>query len=395
MAIQGVSRPDPGVVFDFSVVYRDLLVTSHGRCKEPGREACPWSGWRRPVCKVDKIVRARDNPRFFLGFARCGISRSEVHIIASSKIPLIDFAAGEYPHAAKCDFRVLLEHQHFDVLPDIPQQHHRRSRYGGFYTLLFFRPGGDVSVVVVFVLIAHRYFLSVKKDAQGNIGGFAQFKRTMNVSDAVAARKTIRNFLDTPVSDDVLRDLLTKAARAPSGGNLQPWRVYVINGETMPRFLEHMSTAPPQKEGAYQVYPESLKSPYRDSRFKVGEDMYALLGIPREDKAARFAHLARNFEFFGAPAGFFCFIDRCMGPPQWSDLGMFLQTFMLLAQEAGLDTCPQEAWAARSEAVTTFVQAEDDLMLFCGMAIGHKNPDAPVNSLVSDREPLDVWAKWV
>ncbi|MEM7080992.1 MAG: nitroreductase, partial [Pseudomonadota bacterium] len=120
-----------------------------------------------------------------------------------------------------------------------------------------------------------------------------------------------------------------------------------------------------------------------------------LLGIPRDDKPARFAHLARNFEFFGAPAAFFCFIDKQMGPPQWSDLGMFLQTFMLLAQEAGLDTCPQEAWANRSHAVREFVKANDDLMLFCGMAIGVRNPDAPVNSLVSDREPLDVWAKFV
>ena len=112
-------------------------------------------------------------------------------------------------------------------------------------------------------------------------------------------------------------------------------------------------------------------------------------------KPARFAHLARNFEFFGAPAAFFCFVDRIMGPPQWSDLGMFLQTFMLLAQEAGLDTCAQEAWANRAQSVAQFVDAPDDLMLFCGMAIGYKDPDAAVNTLVSDREPFDVWAKFV
>jgi nitroreductase len=123
--------------------------------------------------------------------------------------------------------------------------------------------------------------------------------------------------------------------------------------------------------------------------------MYKLLNIPREDKASRFAHLARNFRFFDAPAAFFCFIDKKMGLPQWSDLGMFLQTFMLLAQEAGLDTCAQEAWANRSQAVAQFVGAEDDLMLFCGMAIGHKDPEAAVNSLVADRAPLDTWAKFV
>ena len=123
--------------------------------------------------------------------------------------------------------------------------------------------------------------------------------------------------------------------------------------------------------------------------------MYATLGIGRDDKPARLARLAENFNFFGAPAAFFCFVDERMGPPQWSDLGMFLQTFMLLAQEAGFDTCPQEAWASWSEAVASFVRAPDEEMLFCGMAIGHADPDAAVNSLESERMPLDAWATFV
>ena len=217
----------------------------------------------------------------------------------------------------------------------------------------------------------------------------------MNVSEAVAARKSIRRFLPDPVSNELLSDLLEKSARAPSGGNLQPWRVYVITSDTMPRFLEHVRTSDAKDTPEYPVYPKDLKSPYRDSRFKVGEDMYALLGIPREDKPARFAHLAKNFEFFGAPAGFFCFVDEIMGPPQWSDLGMFLQTFMLLAQEAGLDTCAQEAWAARPQTVKDFVNPESTLKLFCGMAVGYQDPNEPVNTLVSDREPLTVWTKFL
>ena len=169
----------------------------------------------------------------------------------------------------------------------------------------------------------------------------------------------------------------------------------MISAATMPIFKAHIQNSPFQKQAAYDIYPPDLKSPYRDSRFKVGEDMYGLLGIPREDKAARLGNLAKNYEFFGAPAGFFCYVDRCMGPPLWSDLAMFLQTFMLLAQEAGLDTCAQEAWAMRSGAVTEFIGADPDLMLFCGMAIGHRDPDAPVNTLVSDREPLENWARFV
>ena len=217
----------------------------------------------------------------------------------------------------------------------------------------------------------------------------------MNVSEAVEARRSIRSFLDTPISDEQLSQLLEKAARAPSGGNVQPWRVFVINGPSMPKFHQFLADTDPREKPAYEIYPKELPSPYRDSRFKVGEDMYKLLNIPRDDKPSRFAHLARNFKFFDAPAAFFCFIDKTMGPPQWSDLGMFLQTFMLLAQEEGLDTCAQEAWANRSQAVANFVGAENNLMLFCGMAIGHKNPEADVNRLVSDRAPLEAWVKFV
>jgi nitroreductase len=159
----------------------------------------------------------------------------------------------------------------------------------------------------------------------------------------------------------------------------------------MARFREFLAGRSGAEEPAYQIYPEGLKEPYRSSRFKVGEDMYALLGIPREDKRARLRWIARNFDFFGAPSGFFCFVDRQMGPPQLSDLGMFLQTFMLLAREAGLDTCPQEAWAMRADSVAEFVGAAPELMLFCGMAVGYRDPDAAVNTLVSDREPASVW----
>ncbi|MEM9742518.1 MAG: nitroreductase [Pseudomonadota bacterium] len=217
----------------------------------------------------------------------------------------------------------------------------------------------------------------------------------MKVSEAVSTRRSIRAFTDTPVRTEVLKDLLERSARAPSGGNLQPWRVVVLNGDGMARFLEHLAQEPPMEVPAYDIYPRDLKEPYRSSRFKVGEDMYGLLGIPREDKPARLAHLARNYRFFDAPAGFFCYVDRQMGPPQWSDLGMFLQTFMLLAREAGLDTCAQEAWATRPEAVAKYCRPDPDWMLFCGMAVGFRDPAAPVNELVSDRAPLEDWASFI
>jgi nitroreductase len=216
----------------------------------------------------------------------------------------------------------------------------------------------------------------------------------MNVTDAVWARKSVRAFLPDPVDDDTIARLLTTAARAPSGGNVQPWRIYVVNGDSMTRFLDFLRNRPIEAP-AYDIYPSPLGEPYRTSRFKVGEDMYATLDIERDDKAGRLAQFAKNMQFFGAPAAIFCFIDRIMGPPQWSDLGMFLQTFMLLATEAGLDTCPQEAWAVYERAVSEFVGAPPEQRIFCGVAIGHADPDAPINTLTTEREPLEVFARWV
>lgn len=216
----------------------------------------------------------------------------------------------------------------------------------------------------------------------------------MHVSEAVRRRQSIRQFLPDPVDDATLRDLLELAARAPSGGNVQPWRLYVINGEAMQRFREFIVDRA-IAGGEYDIYPANLWEPYRTNRFTVGEQMYATIGIARDDKAARLEQFAKNGEFFGAPAGMFCFIDRRMGPPQWSDLGMFLQTFMLLAQEAGLDTCAQEWWSIHHAAVREFCRAPEEELLFCGMSIGHRDPDAPINSLRSERMPLDEWARFL
>ncbi len=220
----------------------------------------------------------------------------------------------------------------------------------------------------------------------------------VSVSEAVKSRKSIRAFLDTPISDELIREVLSKASRAPSGGNLQPWRVYVLNGDVTERFkaiVRAKVEAGAVETPEYNVYPKPLKEPYRSSRFKIGEDMYALLKIPRSDKPARLRRLAHNFWFFDAPAALFCFIDRDMGLPQWSDLGMFLQTVMLLFQEAGVDTCAQESWARWPRTVAEFVGAPPELMLFSGLAIGHRDPQHPVNDLVADREPLDQFATFV
>jgi nitroreductase len=217
----------------------------------------------------------------------------------------------------------------------------------------------------------------------------------MRVSDAVLNRSSVRAFLDTPIDNRLIENILIKSARSPSGGNLQPWKIFVINNSSMKKFLAFQRKWSKPETSAYDIYPPKLKEPYRTSRFELGEEMYALLGIGREDKNARISQVMKNFEFFGAPCAFFCFVDRQMGPPQWSDLGMFLQTFMLLAKESGLDTCAQEAWSMKQESVSQFVNAGDEDILFCGMSIGYKDSEAIINSLESERRPINTWATFI
>jgi len=217
----------------------------------------------------------------------------------------------------------------------------------------------------------------------------------MKVSEAVLSRRSIRAFTSKPIKNEIIKDLLALAARSPSGGNLQPWKIYVINNEGMEKFVRFQANWDQPEIPGYEIYPPALKEPYRTSRYQLGEAMYELLGIPRDDKDARLQQVMRNFQFFGAPAAIFCFIDNQMGPPQWSDLGMFLQTFMLLAQEAGIDTCAQEAWAMKNDSVSEFVGADLSDTLFCGLAMGYKDKNAAINHLSSERRPLDQWAKFL
>ena len=217
----------------------------------------------------------------------------------------------------------------------------------------------------------------------------------MNVSEAVDKRMSVRKFRPDPVSDETLRSLLADASRSPSGGNLQPWRVYVVNGDSMTRLREFLPTQPPMDAPEYDMYPKGMTEPYKSNVFRIGEMMYATIGVAREDKEARRAQFGQNNDFFGAPASIFMVLDRQMNQPQWSDAGMFLQTFMLLAVERGLGTCPQEYWSIRHKAISTFVGAPENEMLFCGVAIGHVDETAPINTLRSERMPLEQWTTFV
>jgi nitroreductase len=219
----------------------------------------------------------------------------------------------------------------------------------------------------------------------------------MNVSTAVLNRSSTRAFLPDPVAATVVRELIETAKNSPSGGNLQPWHVYALGGAALQKFVALIAAklANNEREQAeYKVYPSNLWEPLRGRRKRAGDQRYEALGITREQNAQQFLEL-QNYRFFGAPVGLFFFLDRRVGPPQWSDIGMYMQTLMLLATERGLATCPQEVWSNWPKTVARFCQAPDDLQLFSGMSLGHADPSSSMNSYRTEREPFENFATMI
>ncbi len=220
----------------------------------------------------------------------------------------------------------------------------------------------------------------------------------MKVSDAVATRRSVRAFADQPAEREILTRILEKARRSPSGGNTQPWHGIVLTGEPMQTLFDRIAEEFPKGRAAhkpeYDIYPPDLDGAYEQRRFGVGEDMYGALGIAREDKGKRLEWFARNFRAFGAPVLMLVHTPKYMGPPQWSDIGMWLQTVALLLREEGLDSCFQEAWAVYSPQIREVVDIPDDHIFFCGMAIGYRDEDAAVNRFDVKRAPLEESVRW-
>lgn len=211
----------------------------------------------------------------------------------------------------------------------------------------------------------------------------------MNVDDALKQRISIRAFKPDPVPEALVREILDVARYAPSGGNLQPWKVIAVAGAERDAVSALAKANLPGVEDDKPVYPANLWEPYRSRRFKVGEDMYALLGIGRDNKAARLMHLAQNFDFFGAPVGLFFVIDKGMGHGQWAHLGMFMQSVALAALERGVASCMQEAWARIRAPLAAHFGLANNEMIYCGMALGYADMSKPVNTLRSDRASVD------
>ncbi|NUT32215.1 MAG: nitroreductase [Hamadaea sp.] len=203
----------------------------------------------------------------------------------------------------------------------------------------------------------------------------------MDVYAAVHTRQSIRRFTDRPVRRDVLERVLAAAAGAPSGSNLQPWHVYVLRGEPLAHLKKQVGARVAAGDSGddreFAVYPPRLRAPYLDRMEALGQARYGALGIGRDDVAARARVRAENWNCFGAGTALFCYLDRDMPSPRWSDVGMYLQTVMLLLRAEGLHSCTQEAWAEYHRSVAEVIAPPPERLLFCGMSIGYADPSAP------------------
>jgi nitroreductase len=221
------------------------------------------------------------------------------------------------------------------------------------------------------------------------------------VDAAITSRRSIRAYLPTPVAREDVEAILEVAARAPSGTNTQPWKVHVLTGAAKDRLSGRILAAyadPAQNREhveEYAYYPREWVSPFVDRRRKVGWDLYALLGLTRDNKAGMAAQHGRNYRFFDAPVGMIFTIDRIMEQGSWLDYGMFLQNIMIAARGRGLATCPQAAFTQFHRIISSELGLSENEMIVCGMALGYADPDRVENTLVTEREPVSAFARFL
>jgi nitroreductase len=216
------------------------------------------------------------------------------------------------------------------------------------------------------------------------------------VEAVLRARRSVRAFLPTPVERPMVERILAAAARAPSGTNMQPWRVHVLTGAARDRLCDALVAAHlaglADPEPDYPYYPPEFFEPYLSRRRKVGWDLYGLLNIGRGEKERMRQQHGRNFRFFDAPVGMIMTIDRRLAIGSWLDYGMFLQGLATAAVAHGLGTCPQAAFAEHHRTIRHFLPVGEGEVVVCGMALGHPDWSAPENTLVTERAPVDEFA---
>ena len=219
------------------------------------------------------------------------------------------------------------------------------------------------------------------------------YEKSPSVSDAINTRRSLRAFLPETIDPALVQNILSTAARAPSGTNMQPWKTYVVTGSTRDKLCEESCAAFDEKSEAYssevRYYPVSWFEPYLGRRRQVGWALYNLLGIKKGERERTHAQHRRNFQFFDAPVGMIFTVHRDLATGSWLDYGMYMQNVMLLAREQGLHTCPQAAWADYHTAVRRVLPISDDEIVVSGLAMGYADSSAIENTLVTERVGLN------
>jgi nitroreductase len=217
-----------------------------------------------------------------------------------------------------------------------------------------------------------------------------------DVFAAARSRRSIRAYKPDPVPPGTLREIVALARHAPSGSNIQPWRVHVLTGAALERVGSAMQRAflddASGHQRDYNYYTEPIYEPYLARRRQCGWGLYGTLGIARGDRAKSKAYRATNYNFFGAPAGLIFTIERRLEKGSWLDYGMFLQTIMLAARAKGLHTCPEAAIASYPDIVRRELGVSGDWVVICGMAMGYADPDAVINTFQPPRIAVDEYA---
>jgi len=221
----------------------------------------------------------------------------------------------------------------------------------------------------------------------------------LGAEQALRSRRSVRAFLPTPVARATVEELLALASRSASGSNIQPWKVHVCTGEVRERLSDTILQAldrdgPDRYQREWNYYPVNWREPYIGRRRRIGWGLYGLLGIAKGDYEATERQRRENYRFFGAPVGLMFTLDQDLEIGSWLDLGIFLGSLMVAARARGLDTCAQAAFADFHTLVRPVLGIPDSEIVICGMALGHADPDAPVNRLVTERAPVGDFASF-
>ena len=220
----------------------------------------------------------------------------------------------------------------------------------------------------------------------------------MNLNELIKSRYSVRNFTDDSVDIKTIREILEISSNAPSGGNIQPWKVYVVTGKTKEKLIKKALSNfdnGVQEKIEYDIYPRPLDEEYKRRRSECARDMYTALSIKQDDTELRLSQIKENFKFFGAPVGMIVTIDKAFAENGWGHVGMFIQNICLSAVDNDMGTCLQESWSIYPETVKDVLNIPDNEVVWCGIALGYPNKDHPINNYRTSRESIEKFVTFI